>query len=482
MSTLSHDFFHNAFISSPGKHVLMITNHGIHQWDVIPGLPDTGGQNVFVNQLTDTLERRGFKITIVNRGGYAHPVTGEIHKGLVYKNKSTRILYIEDNIKAFVPKEQMEPQLSALAEDLAGFVREEGLSADLIISHYWDGAMLGVMLNKALAADDKAAAPHVWIPHSLGSIKGRNVKPFRRQELNIDRRIEIEREIVQTVDLVADTSTAVREALLCDYRTKSAIFLPPCVQTDRFSPRNIEDNHEIWSFLSGASSLPAEEIRRCTIVSEISRTDTTKRKNILIEAFARVHKERPDTFLVVAVDRNEKELSDELLGMIDRAGIATHTAVIGNEWDRMPFIYAVSDVYCSPSIMEGFGMSAQEAAATGVPVVGSTLIPFVMEYLLGDVNIQASYKDDSEATRTMVQGEGAVAVRPNDEAGFAAALRMLIENKDLRKKMGRAAYQITIPYFTWDTMVDAFFETLKQRGLFDDKKSAVRTKEIGVAV
>ena len=24
-------------------HVLMITNHGVHEWNVVPGLPDTGG-------------------------------------------------------------------------------------------------------------------------------------------------------------------------------------------------------------------------------------------------------------------------------------------------------------------------------------------------------------------------------------------------------------------------------------------------------
>jgi hypothetical protein len=34
------------------KHILMITNHGIHEWDPQPGLPDTGGQNLYVNQLS----------------------------------------------------------------------------------------------------------------------------------------------------------------------------------------------------------------------------------------------------------------------------------------------------------------------------------------------------------------------------------------------------------------------------------------------
>jgi hypothetical protein len=46
----------------------MITNHGIHQWQVVPGLPDTGGQNVFVNQFTAALVKLGFRITIINRG------------------------------------------------------------------------------------------------------------------------------------------------------------------------------------------------------------------------------------------------------------------------------------------------------------------------------------------------------------------------------------------------------------------------------
>ena len=52
---------HQAFLSSPRKHILMITNHGIHLWQVIPGLPDTGGQNVFVNQFTAALAEQGFR-------------------------------------------------------------------------------------------------------------------------------------------------------------------------------------------------------------------------------------------------------------------------------------------------------------------------------------------------------------------------------------------------------------------------------------
>ena len=46
-------------------------------------------------------------------------------------------------------------------------------------------------------------------------------------------------------------------------------------------------------------------------------------------------------------------------------------------------LYNATSVYCTPSVMEGFGMSAQEAAATARPVVASNLVPFVCEYLVG---------------------------------------------------------------------------------------------------
>jgi len=95
------------FLASRRKHVLMITNHGIHQWQVIPGLPDTGGQNVFVNQFADELARIGFRITIANRGGYPHPITGQWQRGLRYHDEHQRIVYLEDGADEFVRKEDM---------------------------------------------------------------------------------------------------------------------------------------------------------------------------------------------------------------------------------------------------------------------------------------------------------------------------------------------------------------------------------------
>ena len=459
---------HKVFLASRRKHVLMITNHGIHQWKTFPGLPDTGGQNVYVNQFTGVLAQLGFKITIVNRGGYLHPFTGEWRRGLRYQDGQQRILYLEDNIKKFVRKEDMHEQIPHLVESLRRFLNVEGTRVDVILSHYWDGAQVGLLYNRTLQGRVK----HIWVPHSLGAIKKRNVSRDRWAGLRIDERMAIEQSLLEELDGIAATSSTVRRALKEDYGYAGAVlFLPPGVDTDRFYPREVSDEDEIWDFLSQRSGLSPEEVRSRKIVMEISRTDATKRKNVLLEAFAIARQRVPGSLLVVSIDDNQKNddnqsnLASELRGLIRSLDLQNHVAVVGSVWDILPTLYAVTDVYCTPSVMEGFGMSAQEAAATGVPVVASHLVPFVTEYLSGEelevIHFEGGDQPfDRLRTRPVKWGRGAVVVQADDVNGFAYALEMLLTDDDLREEMGRNAYHITVPYFTWQNMVTAFLDEI----------------------
>jgi sucrose-phosphate synthase len=442
---------HIPFLASPRKHVLMITNHGIHQWQAIPGLPDTGGQNVFVNNFSDALAKLGFKITIMNRGGYPHPVTGQLRRGIHYKDEHQRIVYLDDGVREFVRKEDMAERIPALAQSLKSFIAAEGTHVDLIISHYWDGAKLGVLYNTSRQERVK----HVWIPHSLGAIKKRNVPPERYAHLRIEERIATERGLIAHLDGVGATSSRVKQSLKQDYGYAGPpLFLPPNVDPHRYCPRQVSDADKVWDFLSQWSGLPPEAVRRCKIVTEISRTDTTKRKDVLIEAFAIAHKRVPNSLLVVSVDDNKTELATELRALIRARHLPNYVAVYIPD-DVLPALYAVTDVYCTPSVMEGFGMSAQEAAASGVPIVASHLVPFVTEYLLGE---QVEVREFEQGSQPVKRGKGAVVVQADDVNGFACALEMLLADDDLRTEMGHSAYHITIPYFTWPHMVTAFLD------------------------
>ena len=445
---------HDLFLASRRRHVLMLTIHGIHQWDIVPGLPDTGGQNVFVNHLSQALVDQGFKVTTVNRGGYPHPITGKIRKGFHYKDESQRILYLEDGIKGFIRKEDMQASIPALIDFLNKNLDLDSNSVDLIISHYWDGGVAGDLCKQRVPQ-----IKHIWVPHSLGSIKKANISPQHWMDLRIDSRIQIETRLTQVVDGIGSTSTRIKTALKQDYGYTGPIYwLPPCVDPDRFHPRQVLESDAVWEFLSQHTQLTPPEVRACQIITEISRTDTTKRKNILIAAFAQISLRFPDTLLVVSIDDHQRDLAHEMRTLIQDLQVGSRTVVVGSIWDLLPTLYAVTEIYCTPSIMEGFGMSAQEAAATGVPIIASDKVPFAIEYLLGENRRQI----DASLTsgKPLILGEGAIVVPADEVGGFAHALELLLSDEDLREEMGARAYQITIPQFTWQTVVHTFLEAI----------------------
>jgi len=423
----------------------MITNHGVHEWNVTPGMPDTGGQNVYVNQLTEALVAQGYRVTITNRGGYAHPKTGRMQTGVIYHPSGyARIVYLEDGRAEFIRKEDMNEQLPKLAEDLSSKLKQDGDSYDLIISHYWDAGKLGVLLNES----GEEHVPHVWVPHSLGALKKRNMDPSTWDNLRIDERIAEERKLLESIDGGVSTSTAIRDTFRDDYGYDARYFLPPCVDEVRYRPRPADEVEPVWAFLSEQSGLSADKLKSRKLVTEISRTDKTKRKDVLIKAFARVKREVPEALLLVSIDPQAGKLHDSLLQLIGEYGLRDDVVVLGSVWDHLPLLYDATHVYCTPSVMEGFGMSAQEAAASGKPVVSSHLVPFVCEYLLGP-NPESVALDRQDPSKESLFGEAGVVVPADFVEGFAAAIVRLLQDDERRRRMGARAREITVPYFTW---------------------------------
>lgn len=445
--------YEREFNSSNRPHVVMVTNHGVHEWSVNAGLPDTGGQNVYVNDLSGTLAGLGFRVTTFNRGGYPHPAHGTERTGAVYRNGSERIVYLTDSRDAFIRKEEMGPMIDTLAEDLAHKLAE-GPPPVLVVSHYWDGAAVA---DRALSRLD-LTCPHVWVPHSLGALKKEGTDPAQWAELHIDERIDAEGEILKNVDLVAATSGAIQDTLKSRYHIEKVLFLPPCVDETRFDRERVRHDRRAASLLEAAAGLPEGAAARRRIITEVSRTDRTKRKNILIEAFARVNAVFPDTFLALTIDPAAGELYEELTALIRKHGITKSVAVLGSIPEYIPSLYGMSTVYCTPSAMEGFGMSIQEAAACGVPAVASRRVPFAMEYLRGE---RPERRAVSEAGGESIDvGEGAVIVPPDSVAGTAEGLRLLLSDSDLRHRMGERAYRITIPRFTWKRVTVEFLRAV----------------------
>ena len=122
------------FLNSKKPHLVIVTNHGMHEWKIDAGLPDTGGQNIYVNQVSDALRKLGFRVTIYNRGGYNHPQGGAVRRGTTYRSAEERLTYLEDSQKEFVRKEDMAAHVQELSTDLVSYLKDAPAPVAIIFS------------------------------------------------------------------------------------------------------------------------------------------------------------------------------------------------------------------------------------------------------------------------------------------------------------------------------------------------------------
>ncbi|WP_327236831.1 glycosyltransferase family 4 protein [Streptomyces sp. NBC_01317] len=147
----------------------------------------------------------------------------------------------------------------------------------------------------------------------------------------------------------------------------------------------------------------------------------------LVEALAKLRTEHPAAHLVVVGRRAE---DGPVARALERYGLE----------DAVEFVKGISDaelvdlvrgaqIACVPSLYEGFSLPAAEAMATGTPLVATT----------GGAIPEVAGAD----------GETCLAVPPGDAGALAAALGRLLEDRELRVRLGAAGRERVLARFTW---------------------------------
>ena len=147
------------------------------------------------------------------------------------------------------------------------------------------------------------------------------------------------------------------------------------------------------------------------VTGAISRLVRDKGLEDLLDAFAQVHARHSHAVLVIA---GSGELMEPLQQHAQRLGIAGAVRFIGWQQD-VPKVLSCLDVFCLPTLREGFGYAFLEAQAMGVPVVATRIEPL---------------------TETMLDGETALLVPVQAPGELAAALSRLIADPALRSRLG----------------------------------------------
>ena len=107
--------------------------------------------------------------------------------------------------------------------------------------------------------------------------------------------------------------------------------------------------------------------------------------------------------------------------------------------------YSIADVYVTCSLMEGWGMAAQEAIASKCAVVSSKFIPFINEFIKND----------------------ALIAHKHTPASYAEKMDTFIEQPGLRNKIANKCYKTVIQSCSWYALTDKLISEMMRKGILD---------------
>ncbi len=131
------------------------------------------------------------------------------------------------------------------------------------------------------------------------------------------------------------------------------------------------------------------------LIAFVGRLDYQKNLPMLLDAFGCLRQSRNDIHLVIAGDGPEAPVLEEFLR--DQSG----SVIWLGRTDDVPGLLSAADIFVHPSRGEGFGLSAAEAMAAGLPVIG-TRVPGLTELIEEGVSGALIDSEDIDALTTTI--------------------------------------------------------------------------------
>jgi glycosyltransferase involved in cell wall biosynthesis len=229
----------------------------------------------------------------------------------------------------------------------------------------------------------------------------------------------IDRTLCRASRIIATSDYYVRESrYLRGYESKISV-VPPGVDLTTFNP-GIRVSADLARRYAGH--------RVVLFVGSLNKSQRYKGLDVLISAFSRVQAESPDLRLVVAGAGDGLDMYRKSAAA---AGVADHVDFAGYVGhDELPQYYKLARVFAMPSTSrtEGFGTVYVEAGAVGIPVIGSRI-----------GGVPSAVRND----------ETGLLVSPRDAPGLASALRRVLGDDALAKRLGDAAATRARAEFDW---------------------------------
>lgn len=422
----------NAASSLP--RIAMVSTHGYVAANPPLGAADTGGQVVFVLELSKKLAQLGYEVDIWTRRFEDQPELEPVAE-------QVRIVRMPCGGREFISKEYLSRKLPQWSENALRFIKQHGLKYTFIDSHYWDAGVAGQHLSEALDV------PHVHTPHSLGIWKKRQMESdypgdaekFEKQ-YNFLERIRQERHLYAAADLVVATTPPQLDLLTTDYEAPAdhCRMIPPGYDDNRFFPVGEGSREAIRQRLGFSGK----------VVLALGRLARNKGYDLLLQAFAVLVAREPDAVLHLAAGgASLTPLEETILGELKElvANLNLQDKVRFGSFipdDQLADFYRAADLFVLSSRYEPFGMTAIEAMASGTPTV---------------VTVHGGLY------RALTFGRHALFADPFDKEDLGITMLKVFRHPRLRTRMARMGAHKARSLFTWTGVAQQLLAMVEQR-------------------
>jgi glycosyltransferase involved in cell wall biosynthesis len=282
-------------------------------------------------------------------------------------------------------------------------------------------------------------------------------------------------DVLNKLPLILVTSNWVKEMYVRDgISGDNIVVLPVGCDTDSFVPVSKTDPKVIA--VREALGIEPDELMILTVGGDAA----SKGGQEVMQALAQIDKKVPKWKYVCKVwpqkRTNIQNVSDEELA--ESLGIEKKVIYAVNTISRsfMPYLIGACDIYAAPSRLEGFGMPQVEAGACGKPVLSINAMGMLDTLVQGETALLAGVAKKIVVNEVTLgaaagyeEGHKVVFDTPRivdyraDVQDIANYMEILMNDKKLRDKMGKAGRERVVANFDYRVVAQKFIQIMSDK-------------------
>src|SRR6059058_3886132 len=187
------------------------------------GGADAGGQNVYVDEVSRNLARRGYAVDVFTRRDSSEAPE------IIDWAPGVRVVNLKAGPPKPRPKDELWPFMSQFRDSFLHFMVRDEARYDLLHGNFWMSGWVVTELRQRLDI------PAVQIFHAMGKTKRWHQK---KVDTSPGDRIKTEMEVIRKVDRLIAQCPAERDELVYDYHADpvKVTIIPSAVNTKVFRP------------------------------------------------------------------------------------------------------------------------------------------------------------------------------------------------------------------------------------------------------